>query len=565
MKILNIRDLNKLKDKGESSLSPKGAKLSISISTCGLALGADETFEAMTKEKEKQGLRISLGQTGCMGFCNLEPLGILKLPGKPTLIYARMTLDKSRQLIRDVKKKKISHEDVLCKIQGGTNSNRPDKEFDDVPEYHEAPIFKNQLRIALKNCGLIDPLSVPEYVVTGGYFPLYKALYEMSPEDILEEINKSGLRGRGGAWFSTGSKWTMARKVSEEEKFVVCNADEGDPGAYKDRTIMEGNPFRLFEGMTLAGYAIGGHQGLIYLREEYPHTYEFLGKAIEIAKRHGLLGKGILGSDFNFTIKIIRGGGAYICGEETALLDSLEGEVGDPRLRPPFPVEKGLWDRPTIVNNVETLSNVPLIIENGGEWYAGIGTKESKGTKIMSVVGKVKQPGLYEVPLGTRLDQVIYHMAGGPPDGRTIKAVQVGSPFGNFIPGDKLNITLDPETLRNMGSMIGSGVIVVLDQDSCLVDILGHILTFFVEESCGKCVPCREGVFMMREIMTKIYKGNAALKDLYTLTELGETARDFALCGLGGGAPAPILNGMRDFKKDFKAHITTGKCPWPGS
>ena len=503
MRVHNIWDLNSLKEKGERSLSPKRTRLSISMSTCGLSRGAEGILTAMTEEKAAVGSKISLGQTGCMGFCDLEPLGILRRPGNPTLIYAGMTESKGQALIRSIKKGETPTDGLLCRIDERTRTAKRDKGLETIPDYRDIPLFKHQLRFALKNCGLIDPLSVPEYVATGGYFALYKALFQMNPEDVVHEVNQSGLRGRGGAWFSTGFKWDLARKASGEEKFVVCNADEGDPGAFKDRTVMEGNPFRLFEGMTLAGYAIGSHQGLIYLREEYPYTHEFLTKAIHAAKRHGLLGKDILGSDFHFSIKIIRGGGAYICGEETALIDSLEGEVGDPRLRPPFPIEKGLWDRPTIVNNVETLSNVPLIIQNGSGWFSKVGTEQAKGTKIMSVVGRVKQPGLYEVPLGFRLDRLIYDMAGGPIEGQRIKAVQVGSPFGNFIPADRLNISLDPETLKNMGSMIGSGVTIVLDQNGCLVDSLLHLLSFFVEESCGKCVPCREGVFQMQKISVR--------------------------------------------------------------
>ncbi|MBU0698287.1 MAG: SLBB domain-containing protein, partial [Proteobacteria bacterium] len=466
------------------------------------------------------------------------------------------------QMMLDIRRKKITKEGLLCKIGAPTLPGRPDPLLNEVPDYQEASPFKDQHRLLLGNCGVIDPLSVPEYVAMGGYSALYKALYHMSPEEVLEEVIRSGLRGRGGAWFPTGIKWDMARKATGEEKFVICNADEGDPGAYKDRTIMEGNPFKLFEGIVLAGYAIGSHLGIIYLREEYPHTYQFLNKAIDIAKRYGLLGRNVLGSKFNFTLKVIRGGGSYVCGEETALMDSLEGEVGDPRLRPPFPIERGLWEQPTIVNNVETLANIPLIIEHGGEWYAGIGTEKAKGTKIFSVIGKVKQPGLYEVPLGTNLEDVIFKMAGGPLNGGQIKAVQVGSPFGSFLTREKLDISLDPETLRNIGSMIGSGVIVVLDQETCLVDILLHTLSFFVEESCGKCAPCREGVFRMKEIMTAIYEGRSTMKDLTDLKDLGEMIKDFALCALGGGAPLIILNGIKDFRKDFEAHITTGKCPW---
>ena len=474
-----------------------------------------------------------------------------------------MTLEKIERIIRDIGQKRIAKEGLLCTIEDPSLFGAPNPELNEIPGFREVSPFKDQQRLLLENCGIINPLSVSEYVAMGGYSALYKALYQMDPEGVVEEVVQSGLRGRGGAWFPTGVKWDMARKTPNEEKFVICNADEGDPGAYKDRTIMEGNPFKFFEGIVIAGYAIGSHQGLIYLREEYPHTYEFLNDAIYIARRYGLLGKNILGSGFNFTLNIVRGGGSYVCGEETALMDSLEGDVGDPRLRPPFPIEKGLWESPTIVNNVETLSNIPSIIQNGGKWYASIGTEKAKGTKVLSVVGKVKHPGLYEVPLGTNLKKVVFDMAGGPPDGKIIKAIQVGSPFGNFLPADRLDLTLDPESLTKMGSMIGSGVIVVLDQDSCLVDILRHILNFFVEESCGKCVPCREGIFRIEEQMSKIYNGNATLEDLDLITELGETARDFSLCALGSGASAPILNGIKDFKKDFEAHIKTGKCPWP--
>jgi len=560
MKIKNIKDLGRAKNAGMKSLFPKIPQIRISMSTCGLSLGADRLFQKIIQETEKKGIKISLHPIGCSGCCNLEPLAMVRLPGKPALLYTQMTLEKAERIIRDIQKKKITKKGLFCIIGGDLVSGKPDPELNDIPDYKDIYPFKGQQRILLGNCGIIDPLSVTEYVAMEGYTALHKALYQMRPQEVIKEVVESGLRGRGGAWFPTGFKWDMARKSSGDEKFVICNADEGDPGAYKDRTIMEGNPFKLFEGVVLAGYAIGSHQGIIYLREEYHHTFEFLNSAIEIAKGYGLLGKNILGSGFNFSLNIVRGGGSYVCGEETALMDSLEGEVGDPRLRPPFPIEKGLWERPTIVNNVETLSNVPLIILNGGKWYTNIGTEKAKGTKILSVVGKVKRPGLYEVPLGTNLKHVIFEMAGGPFNGKSIRAVQVGSPFGTFIPSDKLDITLDPETLREIGSMIGSGVIVVLDQDSCIVDILHHLLTFFVEESCGKCIPCREGVSRMEELMEEIYNGRAGMKDLDILNELGETARDFSLCALGGGAPAPILNGIKDFRKDFESHIKTGKC-----
>jgi len=561
MKIKNMKDLDKVKDAGMKSLFPKRPQISISMSTCGLALGADRLFQKLTEEKEKTGIKISLRQTGCSGFCNLEPMAMVRLPGKPALLYTQMTVKRVRRIIQDIQKKKITKEGLFCTIGNNSDSGKPDPALNEIPDYQDAHPFKDQQRLLLGNCGIIDPLSVSEYVAMEGYSALYKALYRMRPEEVIKEVVESGLRGRGGAWFPTGFKWDMASKSSGDEKFVICNADEGDPGAYKDRTIMEGNPFKLFEGIVLAGYAIGSHHGIIYLREEYHHTFEFLNRAIEIAKRYGLLGKNILGSGFNFALNIVRGGGSYVCGEETALMDSLEGEVGDPRLRPPFPIEKGLWARPTIVNNVETLSNVPLIIQNGGKWYTNIGTEKAKGTKILSVIGNVRHPGLYEVPLGTNLKQVVFEMAGGPFNGKSIKAVQVGSPFGIFIPADKLDITLDPEALKEMGSMIGSGVIVVLDQDACIVDILHHLLTFFVEESCGKCVPCREGISRMEEMMIEIYNGRATMNDMNILNELGETARDFSLCALGGGAPAPILNGIKDFEKDFEAHIKTGKCP----
>ncbi len=564
MKIKNTADLEKLKETGRRSLSPKTPKISISMSTCGIALGADDLYQKLLKEKKEKGYKITFNQVGCCGFCNLEPIALVRSPNGPALLYTQINEEKVRQIIHDIKRKKITQKGLLGAVIDDSISVRPDDEFNDIPDYQSVFPFKDQQRMILKNCGIIDPLSVCEYVAVGGCSALQKALHHMKPKDVVQEIIRSGLRGRGGAWFPTGFKWDMALKTDHEEKFVICNADEGDPGAFKDRTIMEGNPFKLFEGIVLAGYAIGSHQGIIYLREEYPHTYTFINKAIETAKRYGLLGRNILGSDFNFTLKVVRGGGSYVCGEETALMDSLEGEVGDPRLRPPFPVQEGLWARPTIVNNVETLSNIPLIIQQGGEEYANIGTEKAKGTKVLSVIGKIKCPGLYEVPLGTDLKKVIFDMAGGSPDDKKIKAVQVGSPFGNFIPADALDITLDPESLVQIGSMIGSGVVVVLNQDACLVDVLRHLLAFFVEESCGKCVPCREGVSRMEEIMAKIYKGDATSNDLDLLAELGEVAREFSLCGLGMGASAPILHGIKDFEKDFEAHIKTGKCSWPG-
>jgi len=561
MKLQNVWDLNKARELGTRSLFPRTPKVSISMSTCGHALGSDIILQAL--EKEKEGAKILLGQTGCSGFCDLEPMAILRLPGMPALLYTHVDSERAKELIRSARRRKFPKKGLLCKLEAQSPSSKIPREYEKVPSYEEVSPFKCQSRIVLENCGIVDPLSVQEYIARGGYYPLYKALYHMSPEEVLDEVSAAGVRGRGRAWFSTAMKWSLARKAEGEEKFLVCNADEGDPGAYKDRTVMEGNPFKLFEGMALAGYVIGAHQGLIYLREEYPYTFRFLTRAIEVAKRYGVLGRHVLGSEFNFSIKIIRGGGAYVCGEETALLDSLEGEIGDPRLRPPFPIESGLWERPTIVNNVETLSNVPSIIQHGAAWYANLGTEKAKGTKIFSVVGKIRRPGLYELPLGTSLKGLVYDLAGGPVEGGIIKAVQVGSPFGTFIRPEKLDLPLDPESLNGIGSMIGSGVIVVLDQNSCLVDILRHILSFFVEESCGKCVPCREGVFRMREIMEDIYEGRANLRKLGTLSDLGEMVSRFALCGLGGGAPVPILSGIRDFKRDFKAHITTGKCPWP--
>ena len=562
MRIESIWDFNKVKEKGRKSLLPRTPKISISSSTCGHALGCNDLIKEAQKAKKK-GAVIQIGEVGCSGFCNMEPMAVVRLPKHPPIVYPGMNLSLLRSLIRHVAKKTFYPKGVLGKVLALNGDFNYKYDSDEIPSMLDVAPFKGQSRQVLANCGIIDPLSVPEYLAVGGYQALYKALYQMTPEEVLEEVATSGIRGRGGAWFPTATKWELARKARGQQKFVVCNADEGDPGAYKDRTVMEGNPFKLFEGMCLAGYAMGANQGIIYLREEYPYTYRFLLKAIEMARRYGLLGRNVLGSDFHFTIRIIRGGGSYVCGEETALLDSLEGEVGDPRLRPPFPIERGLWDQPTVVNNVETLANIPWIVENGGEQYSRIGTDRAKGTKIFSVIGRIRHPGLYEVPLGTRLDTLIYELAGGPPEGSTIKAVQVGSPFGNFIPPDKIGISLDPETLRDMGSMIGSGVIVVLDQTTCLVDTLRHILSFFVDESCGKCVPCRDGVFRMKEIMDDIYEGRAKLRDLVTLSELAEMISQFALCGLGGGAPGLIMNGIRDFKKDFRAHITTGKCPWP--
>ncbi len=425
----------------------------------------------------------------------------------------------------------------------------------------EIPFYKNQMRLLIGNNIKIDPKSIADYLAVGGYSALVKALCHTAPEQIIELVKKSNLRGRGGAGFPAGRKWEFARNSPGETKYVVVNADEGDPGAFMDRALLEGNPHSVLEGLIIGAYAIGAHEGYFYVRQEYPLAVENITVAIKQAEEYGFLGKNILGSGFDITIKIHRGAGAFVCGEETALLKSLEGKAGEPRPRPPYPAVKGLWDKPTNINNVETWANIPVIINNGADFFASIGTEGSKGTKIFSLVGKVNNTGLVEVPMGITLRDIIYKVGGGIPEGKKFKAVQTGGPSGGCIPEEYLDIKVDYDELAKVGAIMGSGGMIVMDEDTCMVDVAKYFLNFLTDESCGKCVPCREGIRQMLKILTNISKGKGREGDIELLEELAEATRDASLCALGGTAPNPVLSTYVTSEMNIEAHIKEKKCP----
>lgn len=551
MKAGNIEDLFQLKKAGLRSLYPQIPRVDVGMATCGRARGANKIVEVLASERERKGVEVTIGHTGCLGLCGFEPMVHLTMPERPIVLYRNMTLHKSRQLIKDLKEQIIRPEWALCKISNHSFTQTDDRGYAEIPVSSELPIFKDQHRLALEHCGMINPLSIEEYVARGGYYTLFKALNTMTSEQVIEEVMLSDIKGRGGAGFNTGTKWFTASKKKAEQKFVICNADEGDPGAFKDRVLLESNPFRILEAMAIAGYAIGSWEGFIYLRYEYPHTLKILQDAIQAARDYGFIGNNLLRTGFNFTVSIIRGSGSYVCGEETALMDSVEGKIGDPRLRPPFPVERGLWNRPTIVNNVETFSNIPSIVQKGGTWYAEMGTAQSKGTKILSVTGHIKYPGLYEVPMGTPLRKVIFDMAGGPLQGKRLKAIQVGSPFGKLLPAHQWDVPLSIESLKGLGSMLGSGVLIAIDDSHSITNVIARLVDFFKKESCGKCVPCREGVFQLSDMVRRFQTGPVTEEEQLLLGDLAETMRGFSLCGMGAGAAGPAQMALRDFPEEF--------------
>ena len=510
-----------------------------------------DLIPALKQEIEQRGLagEVKVVETGCRGFCSMGPVVTIQPEGifytkvqpadAPELV--EVTLIKGRVLERLVYKEPSTRKAITA--------------FKDIPFYGK------QMRIVLRNCGLIDPQSIDEYIALGGYDALGKVLSSMKPEQVIEEIKKSGLRGRGGAGYATGRKWESTRKAKGDIKYVIANGDEGDPGAFMDRALMEGDPHAVIEGMIIGGYAIGSNQGYIYVRDEYPLAVKNLGIAIQLAHEYGLLGENILGSGFNFDIKIVRGAGAFVCGESSALMQSLEGKVGEPRAKHVHATDKGLWDRPSCLNNVETWANVPQIIINGGEWFASIGTEKSKGTKAFCLVGKVKSPGLIEVPMGISLKEIVNDIGGGPPKGRTIKAVQTGGPSGGCIPHNLLDLPVDYETLAEVGSMMGSGGMIVLDDRTCMVDISRYFLEFLKEESCGKCSPCREGIKRMLEILNRISSGQGQMEDVEMLESLARTVQVASLCGLGKSAPNPVLSVLRYFREEYEKHVTDKFCP----
>ncbi len=508
--------------------------------------------EALVKEIEKQNLQdeVQVVMTGCNGFCAEGPL----MAVQPDNIFYRQLTEK----------------DIPHLVEEHFLKGRPVKKLMYIPPEGELPVpkmsdidfFTHQLLIALRNRGLIDPEKIDEYIGRDGYTALAKALTSMKPEEVIDEVKQSGLRGRGGAGFPTGVKWELTRKaVNGDAKYIICNGDEGDPGAFMDRSIIESDPHSVLEGMLIGAYAMGACEGYIYIRNEYPLAMERLHIAIDQAREYGLLGENIFDTGFNFDVKVVRGAGAFVCGEETALIASIEGCLGNPRPRPPYPVESGLWGKPTNINNVETWANVAPIIDRGSKWYADIGTETSKGTKVFSLVGKINNTGLVEVPMGITLRDIIFKIGGGIPDGKEFKAVQTGGPSGGCIPAEQLDLPVDYESLTEAGSMMGSGGMVVMDEETCMVDIARYFLAFTKDESCGKCTPCREGTVQMNRILTDFTEGRGTLEDLDLLEKLAISVKSTSLCGLGQTAPNPVLTTIRYFRDEYIAHIEDKKCP----
>lgn len=502
-------------------------------------------FQKILKEKNIEHVKVIM--TGCFGLCAKGPIVIIR---PEDVFYAMVKPEDCLEIIEShIEKGKIV-ERLLCKDIDGSKV----KTLDDLTFY------KKQERIVLKNCGTINPENIDEYLAFDGYRALEKVLTSMSPEEVIQEITESGLRGRGGAGFPTGKKWALTKQEEADQKYVVCNADEGDPGAFMDRSILEGDPHTVLEAMTIAGYAIGATKGYIYVRAEYPIAVQRLKIAIEQAREYGLLGEHLLGTDYSFDIEIRLGAGAFVCGEETALLESIEGRRGQPRVKPPFPAQKGLWGKPTLINNVETYANVCQIILKGAKWFSSIGTENSKGTKVFALGGNVQNIGLVEVPMGTTLREIVYDIGGGIPNGRQFKAAQTGGPSGGCIPREHLDTPIDYESLKEIGSMMGSGGLIVMDDTKCMVNLAKFYLEFTVDESCGKCTPCRIGTKRMLEILEKICEGNASLVDLDKLEALAINIEKTAICGLGQTAPNPVLSTLKYFRDEYLAHIKYKQC-----
>ncbi len=548
----SVEDLKRHKEALEAAAASRNVtKLLICGGTGCHATGSIAVKEALEKEIEGRGLGEShqVVETGCNGFCAMGPIMVVHPDGT---FYQKISVEEIPNLVEShfIEGKpyeKLLHKDPVSKKK--------------IPAQEEIPFFAHQMPRVLRNKGLIDPESIDDYILRDGYLGVAKALTEMAPEAIVEEVKASGIRGRGGAGFPTGVKWDFARMSPGDVKYVLCNADEGDPGAFMDRSILEADPHAVLEGMIIAARAIDAHKGYIYARTEYPLAIRRLQIAIDKAREHGLMGENILGTGFDFDLEIYQGAGAFVCGEETALMRSIEGKRGMPRPRPPFPAHKGLWERPTILNNVETLANIPQIIVNGGAWYASVGTEKSKGTKVFAISGDVNNIGLVEVPMGLSLRSMIYDVGGGIPGKKKFKAVQLGGPSGGCIPESLLDTPVDYEEIAKVGAIMGSGGVIVMDEDTCMVDMARFFMDFIQEESCGKCTPCREGTRRFLGILERICDGRGEPEDIASLEELADVIKETALCGLGQTAPNPVLSTLRYFKDEYDAHVREKRCP----
>ena len=571
MKITSLAQLEEIENKGLTLTYPDKIKIMVGMATCGISAGADKVYKALENKIVELGLDVVLEKTGCIGFCEREPLVDVVYPKQVRLSYAAMTPEKAGAMLEAIKNGEVYTENLLCRIdqedfliEGKSRpyaNPHPPALPADIPAYEELPFFKKQVKIALRNCGFVHPERIEEYIARGGYRALHKVLTSMTPEEVIAEVKASGLRGRGGAGFPTGLKWEFCRKAPGDIKYVICNADEGDPGAFMDRGILEGDPHALLEGMLIGAYAMGVRAGYIYCRAEYPLAIHRLNIAIAQAEEMGLMGDHIFGSDFSFSLEIREGAGAFVCGEETALISSIEGKVGEPRPRPPYPAQSGLWGKPTTINNVKTWSHIAPIIMRGAKWYSSFGTEKSKGTTVFSLVGKVKNTGLVEIPLGTTLREMIYDVGGGIADNKELKAVQTGGPSGGCIPVKHLDTPVDYESLGALGSIMGSGGMIAMDERDCMVNVAKYFIDFTKDESCGKCTPCREGTLRLGEMLEAITAGHGQEGDIEKLIELSEMIIDSSLCGLGSTAPNPVLTTIRYFRDEYEAHIRDKKCP----
>jgi len=537
----------------------------IGTGTCGLGAGAGKTLIKINEYLNSRNIQAEVIEVGCIGLCVDEPIVDIQLDGRNRISFKSITEDKAESLLDRIFNGTVLKENVIGQHRNGNSAP-----WDGVAFLDEHPFFAPQTRWVLKNCGIVNPKNINEYIAGGGYSALSKTVRDYTPGEVCDIIEKSGLRGRGGGGFLTGKKWKFSLNTASDQKYFICNADEGDPGAFMDRAVIEGDPFRLLEGLAISAYAIGASKAYIYIRAEYPLAIKRLKEAIQQAKDFGLLGFNILGSGFNLDIIIKMGAGAFVCGEETALIHSIEGKRGMPRPRPPFPAVSGLFGKPTVINNVETLSNVPAIVENGADWFNAVGTENSKGTKVFALSGKITNTGLVEVAMGTKLKDIIFDIGGGIPDGKKFKAVQIGGPSGGCIPESHLDIDIDYESLQTVGAMMGSGGLVVMDETTCMVDMAKFFMDFIQRESCGKCIPCREGTRRMLEILERITRGRGSesgvealerFKGVMYLNRLAEVIKDTSLCGLGKSAPNPVLSTLRWFRDEYEAHIYERKCP----
>jgi NADH:ubiquinone oxidoreductase subunit F (NADH-binding)/(2Fe-2S) ferredoxin len=553
MKIDSIDKLNKWQARCQKALDKQKRKVLICLGPGCLASGADiilaEFQKILSKKKIKDVTVETVKKTGCHGFCAQGPLVIIEPDG---VFYTKV----KKAQVAEIVEKTLENNEVIKKLLY-SNSDGKKK----ITDYKKIPFYSLQQRISLRNVGHIDPDEITDYVAAGGYSALAKALTSMTPQEVIDDVTLSALRGRGGAGFPTGRKWSTCAKIDSDVRYVICNGDEGDPGAFMDRCIMEGDPHSVLEGMIICAFAIGSKEGYIYVREEYPLAVINLQNAIDAARAHGLLSDNILGTELCFDIKISRGGGAFVCGESSALMKSVAGEIGEPRAKYIRSVVKGLRDKPTVLNNVESFATIPEIMEKGGEWFASIGTKKSTGTKAFSLAGKVNNTGLVEVPMGVSLRKIIYDIGGGIQDDREFKAVQTGGPSGGCLPADKLDLPVDFDTLTEAGSMMGSGGMIVMDDRTCMVEVARYFLDFLVAESCGKCVPCREGLYQLHMLCKKVCEGEATEDDLDLMERLSKTIQTASLCGLGQSGPNPFISTIQYFREEYLAHIRDKKCP----